>query len=252
MSARFLMRFDDLCPTMNWDAWDGIESVLVRSDVRPILSVVPDNQDPKLNVGSPRPDFWERVRSWQKRGWSIGLHGYQHKYVTQDPGLVGLNTRSEFAGLPIAVQGEKIDRALQIFHEHNVRPDLWIAPGHSFDRSTIEVLRARGIRTISDGLFVSPVTWHGMVWIPQQLWRFRNIPTGVWTVCFHPNSFADAEHDSMARDVREFRDRLVSLQDVTGLARPIRSVDKMGATIWVRTIKGRRALLRRRSRQAQS
>src|SRR6185437_10671079 len=234
---------------MNWDVWDRIESLLVSHDVRPIVSVVPDNRDPKLTVRAARADFWERVRSWQRRGWAIGLHGYRHTYITKDAGLIGLNARSEFAGLPAVVQGEKIDRALQIFREHDVRADVWIAPAHSFDRSTIEALRARGIRTISDGFFVRPVEWHGMVWIPQQLWRFRNIPTGVWTVCFHPNSFSDADLDSMAGHVREFRDRLVSLEDVSGLARPIRGFDRLGATIWVQTVKGRRALLRRAARR---
>ena len=49
-------------------------------------------------VAPPADDFWARVRGWQARGWAIGLHGYQHRYVTHDGGLVPLNQRSEFAG----------------------------------------------------------------------------------------------------------------------------------------------------------
>ena len=52
--ARFLLRFDDLCPTMNWAMWDAIEAHLVRMEVRPILAVVPDNRDPKLVAGPPK------------------------------------------------------------------------------------------------------------------------------------------------------------------------------------------------------
>ena len=81
--CRYLIRFDDICPTMNWAGWDAIESLLMRHSIRPILAVVPDNRDPKLIVDSPCADFWERVRKWQRAGYAIALHGYQHRYVNQ-------------------------------------------------------------------------------------------------------------------------------------------------------------------------
>src|SRR5262245_38354882 len=73
--SRYLIRFDDICSTMNWLVWDAIESQLIRYAVRPILAVVPDNRDPNLIVDPPRSDFWERVRRWQSRGYTIALHG---------------------------------------------------------------------------------------------------------------------------------------------------------------------------------
>ena len=78
MPARYLVRFDDICPTMNWAAWSRIETVLDRHGVAPILAVVPDNRDPKLMVDNSRADFWARVRGWQTKGWTIALHGFQH------------------------------------------------------------------------------------------------------------------------------------------------------------------------------
>ena len=96
---QYLVRFDDICPTMNWSVWTQIEAELRQRNIKPILAVVPDNQDAKLRVDSPRSDFWDCVRGWQALGWTIGLHGYQHRYVTQQSGIVGLNARSEFAGL---------------------------------------------------------------------------------------------------------------------------------------------------------
>ena len=46
--ATYLVRFDDICPTMNWEAWEQVENVLVSEGIRPILAVVPDNRDENL------------------------------------------------------------------------------------------------------------------------------------------------------------------------------------------------------------
>ncbi len=48
MTSKYLIRFDDLCPTMNWDMWSRIESVLLEHKISPLLAVVPDNQDRKV------------------------------------------------------------------------------------------------------------------------------------------------------------------------------------------------------------
>ncbi|HET8715597.1 MAG TPA: DUF2334 domain-containing protein, partial [Holophagaceae bacterium] len=98
--ARYILRFDDICPTMNWEVWEAIEALLDRHGVKPILAVVPDNQDPKLQVDAPRADFWDRVRGWQAKGYTIALHGYQHRYINRNAGIMGLTHQSEFAGLP--------------------------------------------------------------------------------------------------------------------------------------------------------
>ena len=122
----YLVRFDDVCPTMCWSTWNQIERILIDQDVRPILAVVPDNQDPELDREPADPRFWERVRGWQARGWTIALHGYQHRYVTQSPGLVGLNRYSEFAGLPYAEQHRKLSAGLAIFEREGIQPQLWV------------------------------------------------------------------------------------------------------------------------------
>src|SRR6185312_5748489 len=100
--------------------------------------------------------FWKRVRDWQARGWSIGLHGLRHQYVSAEAGLIGLNRRSEFAGLPAAEQHRKIEEGLAIFAANGVRADLFVAPGHSFDDATLDSLHRHGIRCISDGYFLNP------------------------------------------------------------------------------------------------
>jgi hypothetical protein len=199
---------------MNWDVWREIEELLSRFDVRPILAVVPNNEDPSLMVSPPRDDFWDRVRSWQSRGWAIGLHGWQHRYQSQDSGIVGLNNRSEFAGLSKEEQTRKISAGVDTFTRERVRLDCWIAPGHSFDWQTVEILRSRNISIVSDGYFWRPVRWGGVTWVPQQLWRFRLMPAGIWTVCFHHNGFSDNRIDRLRRDLERFSDAITDLRSV--------------------------------------
>lgn len=215
MRARYILRFDDICQTMNWEVWAEVEAVLLENGIRPILAVVPDNRDEGLKVGPARPDFWEHVRRWRGLGWTIGLHGYQHRYVTRDAGLMGLNARSEFAGLPRGVQEDKLRRAMEIFRREGVGPDVWVAPGHSFDRTTLRILKNLDIRTVSDGFSLFP--WlddDGILWIPQQLWRLRPVPPGVWTVCFHHNAWQPEDVARFRMGIRRYRETIVGLQDV--------------------------------------
>jgi predicted deacetylase len=213
--ARYLIRFDDLCPTMRWEVWDEVEATLVEHDVRPLLAVIPDNRDDTLRLEPPRADFWERVRGWQGRGWTIGLHGYQHRYVSTDRGLFGWDHRSEFAGLPVEEQREKIDRGLAAFRRHGVRPQAWVAPNHSFDTATLGVLGEAGMDVISDGLALHPYRdRNGMLWIPQQLWWFRPRSMGLWTVCLHPNTWGGREVERFRRDLDRYASRTTDLPSI--------------------------------------
>ncbi len=215
MSARYLLRFDDICPTMNWGIWKLIEQILCQSEISPILAVIPDNQDRALMAAAAIDDFWSEVRKWQARGWTIGLHGYQHLYVTREAGIVGIAKKSEFAGLSEQEQEDKLQRAIGIFRKEGVTPEVWVAPSHSFDRATVTALKRIGIRTISDGLTVSPhIDADGMLWIPQQLWKFRRRPFGVWTVCLHLNSWAPKDVDRFRDDVQQYSPAIIDVPTV--------------------------------------
>jgi predicted deacetylase len=240
--AQFLVRFDDICPSMNWKTWEQVEKMLEAHGVRPLLAVVPENQDPSLDVDVEREDFWARVRAWQARGWSIGLHGYQHRYLTSSAGLIGLNARSEFAGLSEFAQAEKLDAAMAVFRRERVTADCWIAPGHSFDATTVSLLRDRGVTTISDGYFRRPVRWMECTWVPQQLWRFRAMPGGVWTVCYHHNGFGAAHLARLAADLGRYGPQITSLNHVLAGEIAVRSMaDSCLAMFWRLAIRTRRA-----------
>ena len=215
MAARYLLRFDDICPTMNWKVWDSLEPILQEARLQPLLAVVPDNQDPQLDCGEADPAFWQRVRAWQQRGWSIGLHGFEHRYVTKSPGIIGRNPYSEFAGLVEGEQRSKLVNALAIFQSEGVTPDAWVAPAHSFDRTTLRLLAELGVDCISDGYALSPyVDTEGLLWVPQQLGKFRWMPAGTWTVCLHVNGWGTGEVGRFQRDLQAFRERIAGLAEL--------------------------------------
>jgi predicted deacetylase len=215
LNTTYLIRFDDICATMNWEVWREVELLLDEAGVKPILAVVPDNQDPELHHGPAAPDFWARVREWQAKGWTIAMHGYQHRYVTENAGLVPLNRRSEFAGLSREEQLAKLIAASDIFARHGIQPEAWVAPSHSFDDTTVSILKDLGVRAISDGLAARPFRCpEGMLWVPQQIWRMRRMPAGVWTVCYHHNDWAPSHIEKLARDVHFYRDQITTFRKV--------------------------------------
>lgn len=213
--TRYLLRFDDLCPTMNWRLWADIEAELVKRNLKPILAVVPDNQDPELQVQSAVTDFWARVRDWQARGWTIALHGYQHRYVICHPGIVTTKKKSEFAGVPPAEQEEKLRQGMKIFEQHGIHAPVWIAPSNSFDAATVSLLPKFGITMICDGNFRFPfVCRNNLFWIPHQIFSFRPAPPGVWTVCYHHNQWNSDSLGHFRRDLDRYGPFISSVEEI--------------------------------------
>jgi predicted deacetylase len=213
--AKYLLRFDDLSPAMNWRVWAEIEEALVRKRIQPLLAVVPDNRDPTLQLEAPVDNFWQRVRGWQALGWTVGLHGFQHKYVTEHAGIVTAKTKSEFAGLPARDQEDKLRRGVEIFVRQGINPNVWIAPNHSFDSTTVTLLPELGMRVISDGQCRFPfVCSQEMFWVPQQLSRLKPAPAGIWTVCYHHNQWTPSVLAQFHRDLDRYEDNIWPLEKV--------------------------------------
>jgi predicted deacetylase len=244
MSAKFLLRFDDICPTMDWSAWERLEAVLTEHSIKPLLGVIPDNRDPLLVVDQPRSDFWERVKKWQALGWAIAIHGHQHTMESSASGMLGLNSFSEFAGLRPEIQRRKIGEALEVFRQHGITPKAWIAPGHSFDLTTLQILKENDLRVVSDGYYFRPVHKFGCTWVPQQIWRLRPLPFGIWTVCYHANSLTDAAIDLFASQLARYCKSIVSLDQViaTNESTPPRQWEEMLSIAWLNAIRLKRAV----------
>jgi predicted deacetylase len=217
VSAQFLIRLDDACSTLNRRKWALLEAVLDRHLVKPIVAVVPENHDPSLVFDERDSGFWEKVRSWQAKGWGVAMHGHTHvMHPIAQPGLVPFYSRSEFAGLDLQAQRNKIREAWQCFQAEGVTPQIWVGPAHSFDRQTLVALREETpIRVVSDGIAFDTYFEHDFHWIPQQMWGLRDRSAGLWTVCLHPNDMSEAAIETLGEVIgTSFRGRMISAADV--------------------------------------
>ena len=101
MSANYLIRLDDAHPCMDHEKWDRIEKIFSEHNVKPLVAVIPNNKDITLNNGDFSEYFWEKVKKWQNKGWTIAMHGNTHEYhnVPSYKSILPLYNRSEFSAL---------------------------------------------------------------------------------------------------------------------------------------------------------
>jgi predicted deacetylase len=198
--AQYLLRFDDLCPTMSRPRFQRFLPIMEEFGIQPILAVVPDNQDPDLEVAQPDAEFWAEMRRMEAAGATIGLHGFRHLSCGRGRSLLPLHRVSEFAGVPKETQRLWIRCGLGILRDHGLNPKIWVAPRHGFDRNTLAALGEEGITLLSDGFARFPFTRGALTWIPQQLWAPMEKSAGIWTICIHSNTATDFE----MRQVEDF------------------------------------------------
>lgn len=223
MSARYLIRLDDACDTMDHERWAAVEEVLDRHAVCPIVAIVPDNRDPALILGKRDETFWHRVRGWAAKGWTLAMHGHTHVMrPTNSKLLVPFYQRSEFAGLTLEQQRVKIGAAWERFVANGVAPSVWVAPAHSFDAVTLEALRRETpIRIICDGIACDTFWERDFHWIPQQLWGLARRPPGLWTVCLHPNGMSAEQIASLDHSLAErFGSKITRFSNISLPQRP--------------------------------
>lgn len=215
MSAKYIIRLDDACPTMDQKKWKRVEVLLDRYTIKPIVAVIPNNKDSEQIKDKEDAGFWDKVRQWQDNGWHIALHGYDHLYISSHSGFLPFNNVSEFAGLDYERQEEKIKKGTDIFRSKGVSANIWVAPSHTFDENTLKAIKnTTDIDIVSDGIAIFPYFSKGFRWIPQQFWHFRKMPFGVWTSCFHPNDMTDQEFDRLEEFIEINHQEFVDVNDL--------------------------------------
>lgn len=212
--ARYLLRFDDLCPTMRRQGWERFLPIIADFGLRPILAVVPENRDPGLACDAFNAEFWAEMRAMEAAGSTIALHGYQHLCLSEGRSLIPLHRRTEFAGVELERQRLWIKAGMAILQEHGLTPRVWVAPRHGFDRNTLQVLREQGVGVISDGFAKAPFVRGGVTWIPQQLWGPVEKRAGAWTICIHANTAGDPLVAELREFLRKFRGQFTSVDDL--------------------------------------
>lgn len=205
MGTRHIFRLDDICETMNWDIFFMLKDVFIKNNVKPIIGVIPNNEDETLEkYPFCKFDFWEEIRTLQNiHGWSIALHGYDHRYLTTESGIFGINKKSEFAGLTKEAQCKKIKMGKKFFQQHEIKIDAFMAPAHSLDLITLECLIENGINVVTDGFGFYPYYKYGVLFVPQLFSKPRNtLFQGVYTWCLHTNLMSTKDIDDIEHFIK--------------------------------------------------
>lgn len=216
MNKKYLIRLDDACPTMNYNNWQRIFDMLDCYNVRPMVGIIPHNEDLKQLIDEPDSAFWSKARMWQDKGYAIALHGYNHCYISKESGINPLWKRSEFAGVPYDVQSQKIKDGYALLKENGLNPKYFFAPSHTFDENTLKALKEHtDIRIISDTIATKPYLMDDFVIIPQLGGHCTEMKIpGIWTFCLHPSMMSDTDFENTDKFLRNHKDEFIGFDDI--------------------------------------
>jgi predicted deacetylase len=252
--AQYLLRLDDLCPTLSRPRWQRLLPLIEEFKLSPILAVIPDNQDEELKLSPPDPEFWAQMCALEAAGATIALHGLRHLCPSQGRSLLRLHRHSEFAGMPEETQRAWIREGLETLQGHGLHPKIFVAPRHGYDRATLRALRAEGITLISDGFAREPKTLGGVTWIPQQLWGPVEKSQGLWTICLHSNTMREAQVSELHAFLRTHAAQFTSIDRVLAELQPteLSLVERLREQLVLAKVRFSMARKRRKRRSQRS
>ncbi|MDP2638651.1 MAG: DUF2334 domain-containing protein [Candidatus Azambacteria bacterium] len=195
----YFFRLDDIAPNMNWDNFLKIKEIFNKYKIKPLIAIIPDNKDMELLKYPHNIDFWEVIGQLKESGWIISQHGYQHLYKTQNGGIMNINNQGEFSGLDFETQKRMINNGKYLMKTKICEPNIFVAPGHSFDQYTVEALKESNFKYISDGIALYPFKKLGIVWLPQILWRPRWWLFGMVTIALHLNTMTEENFNDLKK-----------------------------------------------------
>ena len=70
-NTALLIRMDDIAENMNWHLMKKCENLFDELGIKPLLGVIPKNEDAELLQYDKSENFWQEVRGWNKKGWEI-------------------------------------------------------------------------------------------------------------------------------------------------------------------------------------
>jgi len=218
-NRKIILRFDDICETMNWEQWNKAKELLDNISVKALLGVIPNCKDDELSIDSPRKDFWNYISYLQKDGYTIAMHGLYHVFDIEAKGIVTKRKRSEFAGHSYEEQYKKIKKGKEIFLSHGIETDVFFAPAHSYDDNTLRALRDNGFKYISDGMSSKPYMRHGIVCLPCRNTGVPKIMSkGVYTVVLHAHEWVRRDKSKSWDDLRmictNYKNDIVSFDEI--------------------------------------
>jgi len=209
----FVIRLDDIAENMNWEMMEKATSLFDKFGVKPVLGVVPNNEDTELLAYPKRAtNFWDQIRSWQSKGWEIAMHGNNHVYgkFSSKIDYLGHGGNTEFCGLTFEEQFEKIQKGLEKFKQENIAVKIFFAPNHTFDQNTLIALKKCGIKFIIDGYGLMPYEEDKITFIPQLFYKTIALPFGIQTFQIHLNYFNQKDFDNFENFVKKNSKKIIT------------------------------------------
>ena len=216
---KILIRFDDIAENMNWHFMEKSEQLFDKYKIKPILGVIPNNQDKDLKSYPKKENFWEMVRIWQSKGWEISMHGYNHLYQseTNKNDYFKYGGKSEFYGETLIDQTNKIQKGLEIFKKNKVKIRSFFAPNHTYDSNTFEALKNSGIYQVIDGYGLKPYSKNKIIFVPQLFYRIFLIPFGLQTTQIHLNIMKDEDFNKLQSLIEKNYQNIITYDEALDL-----------------------------------
>ena len=210
----YIIRFDDINPKMNWERFNKIKTTINKYKIKSILGVIPKCQDKTISIYPENKNFISNLQEMKSKGDLIAQHGYTHITDSKSKGLFGNEKRSEFAGLDYKTQYKRIDNGKKILIKNKLWQPIFMAPTHTFDNTTLKVLRKLDFKFITDGFSRYPYELKGIKLIPQL--SSMPLPTFlplISQLCIHINNLSDKELEYLISFIEKNNHLFISPMD---------------------------------------
>ena len=190
--TQYIIRFDDINPNMDWEKFNQLKSIINKYKIKSILGVIPKCEDKTISKFPKYKNYFIDLQKMKSDGDLIAQHGYTHITDSKSKGLYGNEKRSEFSGLNYNDQYERIFKGKKILLKNRLWQPIFMAHVHTFDNTTIKVLRKLDFKLITDGFSRYPYELNGIKLIPQI--SSMPLPTClplISQLCIHINNISD-------------------------------------------------------------
>ena len=211
-----LIRIDDIAENMNWKQMDTCENFFDEINIKPLIGVIPENKDPELLQYPKNAKFWDRVRSWKKKGWEISMHGFNHVYdrKTKFKDYFNYGGDSEFFGHDYDYQVKKIKLGKEKLFSEGIKIRSFFAPNHTYDKNTFKALYNNDIKVIIDGYGLFPYSEYNLIFIPQLFHKETiMLPFGLQSTQIHLNYWDEAHFYKFKKFIINYQNKIKTFED---------------------------------------
>ena len=132
-----------------------------------------------------------------------------------------------------------MQEGLRILDFHGIHPEIFMAPGHTFDRTTLKVLKELGFRYVTDGYGKRPYVRKGLTFLPISFLRSRLFSgKGYGTLVLHLNGASKKELEGYGQLFAAHRDGFITWQEYMAVPAKKRGLPGNGAEYAMAFAKG--------------